>query len=419
MRKAKITHHDLTLSIKPETSYLHAVDTLQLENLTQTLTLHLGKHFTIKSVVQNQTPLKCTKTEENRHTIQYRIRLLDQSPLTIEYDGYCNAFTGYGVTIITADIIELSGFGFYFPTVEKQSQLEAFTYQLNLDLSSNWQVVCPDDETFEETSLEKRSFSYRQQPLEDIFICASKTFVVHRYRDFSLVLPDLLDAEKEAMIAEYDSVVDLLLETFGDLKNQQNTVAVVSPRGEGAQEWGYERAHMWVIGDVFLRYAHQHDWVLHGLKKSLSMHETIHAWIGIGVKMSPYMKEAITQYLEVVLTETLFQIPDLSKAYFTWYQNRFSSTTTAQTKTIKDLTLLDNHYNHWYLKGALAFHDLEKKVSRACLLESFTSLYEKYNHKEISDRTLIEHLGSILNLKLDDFYYHWFEKPGLRSFFEM
>ncbi len=416
---SKINHHDLSLSLRPRERRLKAKDTLWLDSDETQETFHLGASFTLTEVSQEGKHLPFEELKGSGLTRMYKVEKINATrPLTMVYEGEVRPDNGYRVNMILDSSIELSGFGFYFPTIEPQCQMERFTYTLETDLPPTWTVLVPDDRPFDRVPDGERSFSYLDRPVEDIFLCASKCFQVHVYEGMHLVLPRMLQpGEKEAMLKDHSGCTDVLIDVFGPPLTDRGNIGIVSDRGDSAMDWGYERAHFWVIGHAFLKYAVANDFTVMGLKKSLVMHEMIHAYFGVGVLLTNRMAEAVTQYLEVVLTARLHGDDQIVENYFRWYVDRLEKNDRLNTHAMNDLGILDNHYDHWYLKGALAFQNLERHVGRTVLLDALHRLYTANCGTRIDDQAFMKRLGDIIGIPLSDFYRHWFEGKGLNPYF--
>ncbi len=407
-----IENHDLSLCITPDEHVFQAKDTVRFSGVCESVDLHLGNRCTLqKAYTKNgETPFEVVHT--HRHTTVYRFQNLNSDSLTLEYDGLFDRFKGYGVCTIHKHCVELSGFGFFFPTIEENSQFERFTYSLEVSLPKSWRVVAPDDRDIQDVPLNERRFHYQKHKIEDILICAAPDYQRHYRKNMTMILPNLEAPVAKSMLKDFEHSVDVCAETFGELRSGMTTTGIVSPRGEGSQEWGYERGHLWVIGDLFLQYACAHEWRFGGLKKSLALHETIHSWIGIGVSMPIYLAEAITQYCEVVLTHKIYQEDDLDRRYFAWYEKRLLETLKEKDLPPASLKVTDDHYAFWYLKGSLAFYDLEKRVGRDSLLAAFKDLYQNHHGTFLDEDAVRVALERSLDLPLKDFFNHWMHSTG-------
>ncbi|GAG96303.1 unnamed protein product, partial [marine sediment metagenome] len=176
-------------------------------------------------------------------------------------------------------------------------------------------------------------------------------------------------------------------ELFGKMIPGTGGTAVISLRKDG-EEWGYERGNIWVVGDNFASYWLKNKKIIHGLTKSLAAHESIHAWFGIGVAFKEdWLAEAITQYLEVIITSLIYDEHDLPEKYFEWYQERILNTLKIEDKAIADFIITENTYVYWYLKGSWAFWDFEHKFGRSKVLDFLSLIYKKYKNKSINFET--------------------------------
>jgi hypothetical protein len=341
--------------------------------------------------------------------------------LTVEWSGTLAEFSGYGVSIIRPDLVELSGFCGWFPTIEQSSQSELFTYAMTLTMPDGWVVLSPRDGEFEAGAGGTMEFVHQESTTQDVFICASPGF--RRYEiggdDSGVLLYTLPLADLQPIVDDFENVVSLCTKWFGEPAASDAIVAVISPRRGGA-EWGYERGDLWITGDGFANYLLSNDWVTKGLKKSLAAHETIHTWFGKSVGFEQaYLKEAVTQYLEVLVTSKLFDQEDLPDRYFSWYRDRFAKTMAQGDRPISDLTIDDSHYEHWYLKGSWAFWDLEGLVGRKALVEALAELHRAFRGTTVSDGDVWRSLGRSLDKDLDRFSHHWFDEPGFEPLYRV
>jgi aminopeptidase N len=224
-------------------------------------------------------------------------------------------------------------------------------------------------------------------------------------------------AKLELVLEDFEKVVSIGTSWFGRPKTTRAIVAVISPRMGGA-EWGYKRGALWVTGDGFAQYLLDNDWTAQGLKKSLAAHETIHSWFGESVVFEhAYHAEAITQYVEVVLTAELFGQADLARQYFDSYRTRFAETMAMQDVPISSLTVDQNTYDYWYLKGSWAFWDLEALVGRSALLKALAGLHSNASGKSVSSTELATHFSRSLKSDLGPFFTHWFDSKGFEPLY--
>ncbi len=412
MNSNKIEHHEVRLKLEPENGTLKAIDRIYISG-SDKLNFHLGNRFDLLSIEQDLEDLDWIVEEKGKLTTRYVVKGLDpeKDPLKMMWEGTLDSFENYGVCIIRKDLVELSGFCWWFPTIEPQSQFERFTYDLKVEIPDKWKVVTPG----KEIKNDLRHFRYRRE-IEDIFICASPSLKPFRRNccdiTLELYVPDSLRKFKEELMDDFSSSIELCSDLFGKLKEDNGGLAVISPRGKDGAEWGFERDGLWVVGDTFARYLIENDWKVDGMWKSLSLHETIHGWFGIGVEFKePWLAEAITQYLEVILTAMMFDELDLEKKYFDHYRDRVEERLAKEDRPVKEYTFTDNMYTHWYLKGSWAFWDLEEAVGREELLEFFRKIYQNNLDDSLSQREFTKILEKNFDLE-SSFMEHWFEETG-------
>ncbi len=125
------------------------------------------------------------------------------------------------MTAVCRRVVELSGFGRWFPTVQPSCYNELFSYSLDVELPAGWGLVTPGISL--DGALRRRHRDWLR-PIEDIFVCAAPHFEV---------------GEEEAA-------------HFGPMLPGRGGVAVVSPRSPKGEEWGYERGDLRVAGDAFV-----------------------------------------------------------------------------------------------------------------------------------------------------------------------
>lgn len=381
----------------PEEGRLKAADELRYVG---ELSFYLGNRFRLTSIRQGEKELGWEVSDKKKYTTRYKVKA--QGEVRIEWEGELDSYQGYRVCIIREDLVELSGFCWWFPTMERQSQLEDFTYELKVDLPEGWTSVTPGKKVDEK-------YIYDRE-IEDIFLCASPKLKLLR-RDFPLkyYIPEDLMEHSEILIKDFLASLELCTDKFGDLREENGGTAVISPRGEDGAEWGFERDGLWVVGDTFARYLIKNDWKMNELYKSLSMHETIHGWFGIGVNFEePWLAEAITQYLEVVLTAELWDSPEQVGEYFDDYRKRIKDD--ISEKAINGYDITENMYTQWYLKGSWAFWDLEAVIDREDLIDFLSDIYKNYLGKTISYRTFKEEFKK--RFEIENFFEHWFETGG-------
>jgi|GEM_PF-1000643 len=413
----KIKHHDLFVIIRPGLGTLHAVDTLDISG-EDDLTFHLGNRFTIQSVEQDGGYLDWDVEERGKLYTKYRVQNWDPDSggVMIKWVGVVRSFEGYKVSIISSELVELSGFCGWFPTLESQSQFESFTYDLVIDIPKDWTVVTPGEDKNEDERI--RRYHY-DRPIEDIFICASPKFELIQEDvcdiPLKLYLSDDFTHAKEELMDDFVSSVRLITEMFGGLEEENGGTAIVSPRGKEGAEWGFERDGLWVVGQSFCEYLIENDWKVGDLPKSLSLHETIHGWFGIGVDFEePWLAEAITQYLEVVLTSMMYDDPDIVDSYFEQYHQRVLDHMEGEDRPIHEYTFLDDMYVPWYLKGSWAFWDLEFKVGREEIMLLLKNIYTDHLGRTLSYDDFLEIVAENFGSQEKDVVRHWFEEKGFR-----
>ncbi len=412
----RIKNHDITLKIEPKQGTLKASDRVKISG-DERFRFYLGNRFDVLSIKQGDRCLDWEVDKKRKLMTRYSVDNWDSedSLLEINWEGTVSSFQGYKVCIIKEDLVELSGFCWWFPTIEPQSQFESFTYDLKLDLPEDWTAITPG-----ESIGEKSRYRYTRK-IEDIFICASPLLDTFEREccglDIEMHIPKEIINFKEVLIDDFSSSIELCTTLFGPLKKGNGGIGIISPRGKEGAEWGFERDGLWVVGDLFTKYLIDNDWKIENLPKSLSLHETIHGWFGVGVDFKePWLAEAITQYLEVILTAMMNDEMDVDMKYFNSYRERLEKHLAQDDRPVKELTFLDDMYTHWYLKGSWAFWDLEASVGRDRLLELFRMIYRDFVGKKIS----YEKFKNISEEKLDlspDFMEDWFEEKGFEPIY--
>ncbi len=412
----KIKHHDITLKIDPKLGTLKAKDMMEVSG-DEELRFYLGNRFDIISIKQGKKSLDWEVEEEGKLTTRYMVKDRDikKDPVEINWKGNLSSFQGYRVSIIRGDLVELSGFCWWFPTIEPQSQFESFTYDLKVDLPGDWTIVTPG-----EIMGDGGKYRYSRK-IEDIFLCASPILETFQKEccgvNLELHIPKDMIKFKEVLMDDFSSSIELCTKLFGPLKKGNGGIGIVSPRGKEGAECGFERDGLWVVGDLFTKYLIDNDWKVDSLPKSLSLHETIHGWFGIGVDFKePWLAEAITQYLEVILTAMMYDEADIEKKYFDSYRERVEKHLAENDRPIKEYRFLDNMYTHWYLKGSWAFWDMEAAVGRDGLLELFSKIYQDYIGDTITHMEFRRISESCLDIE-PDFIEYWFEDKGFEPVF--
>ncbi|HHY34847.1 MAG TPA: M1 family metallopeptidase [Firmicutes bacterium] len=356
---------------------------------------------------------------QDKSAVVYELRGWDPSgpEVVLMWDGAVDSFEGSLVCIIRPDLVELSGFGRYFPTVHPDWQQERFTYRLHVDLPAGWDLVTPGISHRGDTK--ERDYE-RLRPIEDIVMCAVPSFECdevsvggHVYR---LYTRGLSDRERAAMVFDFSRCLEAMHRHFGPAIPGRGGVAVISPRGPAGAEWGFERGDLWVCGDSLVGPLVANDWVLEGLvpgRFSLALHETIHFWIGLSLEFAEhFLSEAITQYLQNVIGEELFGEPGLADKFFGSYVPRIEGQLAVDGRPVAELDHLDDHYVHWYLKGSWAFWDLEVSTGRENLMRALGVIYRRHAGTRIDYETFVRELGSLLDRDVREHMHHWFRESG-------
>ncbi len=418
----RILHHDLSVSLVPEKSFLAAKDRLNIAGGAGDvdLLLYLGNHFALTGAWQDGHRLGIEVVEERRRSRRHRLIGWDSSgpPVEVRWEGTYDSFEGSKVCIISSQLIELSSFGYWFPSVSPYSEYESFTYGLEVDLQPDWDLVTVG--TSEHGDVKRRSYR-RQRPIGDIFLCAVPRF------DCTLDQGDggvtrvysvgLDEKTRHAVSYDYRRCITLMARHFGPMLPGRGGVVVISPRGAEGEQWGFERGDLWVIGDLFAQEIVETNWrpPYSTGPMSLSLHETIHSWFGLGLEFNdPWLVEAITQYLQVVLGEELFQQPGLAEACFDSYVPRVLTKLEKDDRAISALTWLDNPYEQWYLKGSWALWDLEAATGRGPVLAALASIYRRHAGERIAYAEFEVELDGFLGTAaaVKGHLRHWFGGNG-------
>ncbi|MHA1555333.1 MAG: M1 family aminopeptidase [Candidatus Heimdallarchaeota archaeon] len=413
-----IKHHDLEVKIDPHLGTLSCIDTIKFDNLNKEIELYLGKRFVFNTIHQNENEIQFKELEEGKITKKYLLENLDtqHNELTFEWKGKMDNFEGYRVNTIRSDVIELSGFCGWFPTIAPSSQLEKFTYSLKIQLPKQWKTIVPGVEKPAKGNVSQR-FEFTDRLIQDIVICSSPQYKEYSKGKVTYVMPEWSKEDIEILLDDYAKVVTKCEELFGKMIPGTGGTAVISIRKEG-EEWGYERGNIWVVGDSFANYWLKNNKIIKGLTKSLAAHESIHAWFGIGVEFeNDWLAEAITQYLEVIVTSIIYDQPDLPERYFKWYQERAMDALKMEDKAIADFIITENTYVYWYLKGSWTLWDFEHKFSRNKVFDFLSSIFNKYKNKSISYTAFKKEANLFFNEDLDSFFDHWFLQKGFNPKF--
>lgn len=418
MRGLRVLHHSLEVTLVPEKWTLVATDTMFLGGESAELLIYLGNGFTLIEASQGDHRLTFEMIEEQRRARRYRINGWDPTRMivTLRWAGKVGEFELSKVCAVCPRLIELSGFGQWFPTVEPDCQEERFTYSLDVELPSDWDLVTPGVSA--DSNVRRRHFE-RQSPIEDMFLCAAPRFDCSQVRvgaqTLRLYSAGLPTSIRQAAADDFARSTQVITRHLGPMLPGHGGVAIISPRGEHGAEWGFERGDLWVVGNSLAELLAQNDWRLEFLPGafSLSMHETIHAWFGLGLKFAEaWLAEAITQYLEMVFTEEAFSLPGNAEAFFSSYIPRIQAALAKDDRPVASLTHMDNHYAHWYLKGSWAFWDLEALVGRCALVEALAAVYRRHVGQTVRYNEFVHEMSELLRRSLGDHFDNWFKGRG-------
>lgn len=416
--RLRILHHNISVNLVPEHGALTATDTMFLAGGGSELLVYLGKGFALTEVRQGTRKLTADIIEEQRRVRRYRILGWDPTDLNVSltWEGTVGEFELSKVCAISTHVVELSGWCAWFPTVEPSCEEEQFTYRLDIGLTPDWDLVTPGISGHGD--LKRRSHD-QQCPIEDIVICAAPRFDCYErdigeeaLRLYSAgIAPDI----RTKLFADYEKSVKVMAKHFGRMLPGRGGVVVVTPRSPKGEGWGFERGDIWIAGDAFVHELVDNDWQPEYLPgpMSLSLHETIHAWIGLGLRFSQHwLSEALTQYLQVVLSEEMFPQPKLAESHFQWYVSRISKAIARDDRPISELTLADNPYDLWYLKGSWAFWDLEATVGRKALIDALAAVYRRHAAETIEEDVFVREMSGHLGRSLSRHFDHWFKERG-------
>jgi hypothetical protein len=418
MNGLRVVHHDLRVALRPEEGTLAATDTLFLAGEAAELSVYLGAGFTLTTAAQEGRSLSVEVVEEQKRLRRYRIAGWDPARMTVTlgWEGEVGEFQLSGVCAVCPRVVELSGFGAWFPTVMPSCYDERFTYRLVVDLPPDWDLVTPGISLDGDLRRRRRE---QRHPIEDIFVCATPRFDGSEAevdgRLLRIYSSGLEPSVRDALVNDYVRSVQVMERHFGPMLPGRGGVAAVSPRSPQGEEWGYERGDLWVVGDAFVTEMVGNDWWPEYLPgpMSPSLHETIHSWFGLGLPFAqPWLVEAVTQYLQVVLSEEMFGRAGLAEAYFQSYVPRILASLADDDRPISELTLADNPYEQWYLKGSWAFWDLEAAVGRRALLETLAQVYRRHVPEVVDYHGFVRETCGLLRRPLEDHFGHWFSGRG-------
>ncbi|MBD3192331.1 MAG: hypothetical protein GF308_16960 [Candidatus Heimdallarchaeota archaeon] len=423
MPEPEIVHHKLSVIIKPPQGALEATDTLLVKNVQKKLECYIGKRFFITAAQQKERelPFKIIEEEAAATGISKKYQIEQINPeheeITIQWTGKIDKFEGYRVSVIRADLVELSGFCGWFPTIKPSSQMEEFTYELEIKLPNNWPVViAPGKKEMSRKSGHYR-FDYLARTIQDILICASPELVKHSKGKIAYIMPDWSKKKVEHLLNDYCMVVEQCEQLFGEMLPDCGGTAIISPRKNGA-EWGFERGNLWIVGENFAKYWLEKDKTVKGLTKSFAAHESIHAWFGVGVKFAEdWLAEAITQYLEVIITSLIYHEKDLPQNYFNWYKERILQAKKQEDRAIANFSIIENTYVYWYCKGSWVFWDLEGTIGRKKILDFFASLFKKYARRKIDYKIFKVEAETFFERDFSSFFDSWFLETGFEPKF--
>ncbi|MEX0975152.1 MAG: hypothetical protein WD024_07395 [Bacillota bacterium] len=425
----RVVHHNIRVNLAPERGTMAATDTMFFGGEGTELLVYLGKGFTLTEATQGGRNLSIEMVEEQRRARRYRLSGWDPTRMTatLKWEGRVGEFEVSKVCSISPRVVELSGFGAWFPTIKPSCYDEQFTYQLDADLPEDWALVMPGISSHGDV---RRRHHDWQRPIEDIFICAAPHLNHLESETDGQVLrvyfAGLSVEVGTALIDDYVQSVRMMEKYFGSMLHGRGGVVVISPRSPSGDSWGFERGDLWVAGDEFVNGLVKSDWQPDYLPgpMSPSLHESIHSWIGLGLQfVQPWLAESITQYLQVVLSEELFSQPGLADSYFQWYVPRIRAALVRDDRAIANLTLADNPYDHWYLKGSWCFWDLESEVGRDGLISALAAIYRHHVAATLDYDSFVREMSEQLCRPLDEHFNYWFKErdfsPLCRSTLEL
>lgn len=436
--KARPTiHHDLEVTLKPDTHELIARDTLTIPSTliqSQSLSFHLNAHLTLTNLAIDETPLPLstlkiappdTSTSPNGTSVstgqQVTVPLSPQASsantlkMTIAYQGQINdpPQAAGGLRFVRPDEtnghigvdgIYLSSETFWYSTVDSTLQ----TYHLSLTLPDGWEGVTQDKPLSHTQGDGTHTTTWHIQTPSEALTVSANRFKVERRQWQGIEVATYLFPEEAALAPQYLDATIAYLKVYTGLLGPYpfSTFAVVEnffPSGLGMPAFT-------LLGQGVMRRGYTQPYSLG--------HEIVHSWFGNSV-FNDFAQgnwvEGLTTYLSNYYYD---EATGNTEAAFNT-RRRMLHEYNVYTSPGDDYPILAFHHKETrrdnavgYQKTALVFHMLRQEIGDQAFFHGVRQIVREGTGRYIEWPDLKKIFSAVSGRDLDWFFTQWVDRAG-------
>lgn len=430
-------HHDLEITLRPDTHELIARDTLTIPSPlidSNSISFHLNAHLALTSLAVEETPLllstvkitpPSTSSSGNGTPVsagqRITVPLSPQSSsaetlkMTIAYQGQINdpPQASRGLRFVRPDEtaghigmegIYLSSETFWYSTLDGTLQ----TYDLALTLPDGWEAVTQDKPSSQTPGDGTHTTNWRiQSPSEALTVSANR-FTVEKRQWQGIEVATYLFPEEAALAPQYlDATIGYLKVYTGLLGTYPfSTFAVVEnffPSGLGMPAFT-------LLGQGVMRRGYTQPYSLG--------HEIVHSWFGNSV-FNDFSHgnwvEGLTTYLSNYYYDEA--TGDMEAAFKT--RRRMHHEYNVYTSPDNDYPILDFHHKETrqdnavgYQKTALVFHMLRQEIGDQAFFQGVRHIVQEGTGRYVEWPDLENIFSAVSGRNLNWFFTQWVDQAG-------
>jgi hypothetical protein len=424
LKNASITHHDIEVTLNPETHELRGKDriTVDREDDAGIFAFYLNEGLEINS--DNATVNTCDYSTYSKYILEkeqhgnvdgfryYTVELDSGTDITIHFKGVIydplssdesDYSRGFATTtgLVGEQGVYLAKSSAWIPSQEEGT----FTFDLKTYLPAGWQSVSQGVETMRGFS---EGFNVNhwmcEKPMEEVYLVAGE-YVVTEEEHRGIKVMTYTYQEDEQLAGSYREATKRYLDMYNDLIGPYafGKFALV----ENFWQTGYGMPSFTLLGSQVIRL----PFIIH----TSYGHEILHNWWGNGVYVDwdrGNWCEGITNYM----ADHYYKKPrgldaDYRRSMLQSYLN--------YVKEERDFPLLDFRERHnpatqavGYSKSGMVFHMLYKMLGKETFLSAVRSFYKDYLFKAVSWEELQGSFEEQAGEDLGWFFDQWIARSG-------
>ncbi len=426
-------HHSLSVELEPASHRLNATDILHLPtSLLQQgpLSFALNRHLIIDRIELNGQPVQLSKDPEDpawpkgftqwiiKHSASNLKSSDERANLTVTYHGQIDDSpkTSGGLRFVRPDKtnghiglngVYLSSETFWHPTWEQH----LVTFDLELTLPVDWQVITQGQETNQSVTAAHRSNVWKIQAPTEALTLAANHFVVQKKSWKNIQLATYLFPDEAPLAKQYLEATGKYLELYTKLLGPYpfSQFAVVEnffPSGLGMPSFT-------LLGQGIVRRGYTQPYSLG--------HEIVHSWLGNSV-FNDFAKgnwvEGLTTYLSNYYYDEATGNDEGALKTRRRMMDEYNLYTTPET----DYPIHQFHHKEsridnaiGYQKTALVFHMLRQKIGDDKFFEGIRKIVQDGTGMFVEWKDLQDMFSQVAEQDLTGFFKQWIEQPGAPS----